>query len=369
MNRWVALAPAYPPLSGEPLQRGAAADHDHPAAGAQRPEQSLAQPVERDPDVGLPVDRERLPGLVLQRPHERGGAGHQDDDRRVVAVEQAAGDRWVTGVGDLGLDRRPCRLSSPSALAVRATAMTGAPACGERGGDPAAEAAARADDDSRLVRWSFVDVIRSPLRVCQGRFVARVERGAGHRGQPLCLVDEASALPSLAALTAHDREDRRAARAARSLRAPRTRRWKPPVSAAGRRCPACSQRLRVAGGDAGGDRDPDRAARAAGRCSAARTQARRWSLVDARERGDRDRDERERGAGAGDEERAGEVRQEVPVDGDLGGPDDPRRRSASSRSPSRAWRPPRVTSHCERPASAIEVSDAASHATPVCSAL
>ena len=85
-------------------------------------------------------------------------------------------------------------------------------------------------------------------------------------------------------------------------------------------------------------------------------------LLDARERGDRDRDERERGPGAGDHERAGEVRRGSGRGRAPGWPRARRRRSASSRSPSRPSAPPRVTRHCERPASATDVSDVASHA-------
>src|SRR6266487_1076060 len=44
---------------------GAAADHDHSAPGPERLEQRLPEPVESDPDIGLPVDRERFPRLLL----------------------------------------------------------------------------------------------------------------------------------------------------------------------------------------------------------------------------------------------------------------------------------------------------------------
>jgi hypothetical protein len=85
-------------------QRGSAANHDHAAARPKRLEQSIAQPVERDPDIGLPVDRERLPRLLLQRTRERACVGHQNHGLRLIAVEEAAGHRGVTGIGDLRLD-------------------------------------------------------------------------------------------------------------------------------------------------------------------------------------------------------------------------------------------------------------------------
>jgi hypothetical protein len=66
--------------------------------------------VERDPDVGVPVDREGLPGLVLQRTHQRARAGDQDDDLRVVSVGAGmavpnATPRCLNAVRDSG--RRP----------------------------------------------------------------------------------------------------------------------------------------------------------------------------------------------------------------------------------------------------------------------
>jgi len=75
MNRWVALDPAYPPLAGDPLM----AD---PLLTT-----TTLLPGERDLDVGMPVDGERLPRLVLERTHHRVGAGDQDENLRLVLVQ------------------------------------------------------------------------------------------------------------------------------------------------------------------------------------------------------------------------------------------------------------------------------------------
>jgi hypothetical protein len=57
-----------------------------------------------DADVGVPVDREGVPGLLLQRTHVRGRAGDQDDAAGVVVVEEAGRHGGVGGVGDFGLN-------------------------------------------------------------------------------------------------------------------------------------------------------------------------------------------------------------------------------------------------------------------------
>src|SRR5262245_24043237 len=65
---------------------------------------SFAQPVEGGPDVALPVDRERLPRLVLQSAHVRDGAGHHDDVVRLVAVQEAGRHSRISSVRDLRLN-------------------------------------------------------------------------------------------------------------------------------------------------------------------------------------------------------------------------------------------------------------------------
>ena len=95
------------------------------AAGLQWLEQGLAQPVECDPDIGVPVDRERLPRLLLQRGDRGVGAGDQHDGVRPVAVGETGGDVRIGGIGDLGPDVRLVPARSLSAAAVRATATTG----------------------------------------------------------------------------------------------------------------------------------------------------------------------------------------------------------------------------------------------------
>jgi hypothetical protein len=81
--------------------------------------------MERDPDIGLPVDRERLPGLVLEREDGRGRACNQNDGPGVVPLEEAGCQRRVTGVGDLGV-MMPAVIWSGNAAAVRDTATTSA---------------------------------------------------------------------------------------------------------------------------------------------------------------------------------------------------------------------------------------------------
>ena len=70
---------------------------------------------------------------------------------------------------------------------------------------------------------------------------------------------------------------------------------------------------------------------------------------------------------SGDEERAGEVAPEVAVHRHLRRPQQPPPISAMPGAIT-SFAEPRVTSACERPANATEVSDAASQASPVCSA-
>jgi hypothetical protein len=74
----------------------------------------------------------------------RAGAGHQDDDLGFAAIEEAGGHRGVPGVGDLRLDGagRPRELRRGPGNGDHRGAGGG-----EGGGDPVAEAAARADDD------------------------------------------------------------------------------------------------------------------------------------------------------------------------------------------------------------------------------
>jgi hypothetical protein len=108
--------------------------------------------VERNPDVGVPVDRERLPRLVLERTHERACAGDENDDLRLIAVEEAARHRGVAGIGHL-------RLDGAGALGQLSKCRRGAGDGDHRGarldegrGDPAPQAAARTDHDGGLAR-------------------------------------------------------------------------------------------------------------------------------------------------------------------------------------------------------------------------
>jgi hypothetical protein len=83
----------------------------------------------------------------VQRPHVRGCAGHQDDRLRFVAVEEAACHGGVTGIGDLRLDRAGAirQLSKRRRRAGHGD-HRGA-GRGDGRGDPAAQAAARTDDE------------------------------------------------------------------------------------------------------------------------------------------------------------------------------------------------------------------------------
>src|SRR5581483_12169097 len=124
----------------------AAADYDHPAAWAERLEQRFAEPVKRDPDVGVPVHGERLPGVILERAGKRARAGDEDQRVGVVAVEQTACDAGLGGVGDLRLHVGEVagQLAERGCIA-RDSDDRGA-VLGEGGGDSAAETAACADD-------------------------------------------------------------------------------------------------------------------------------------------------------------------------------------------------------------------------------
>ncbi len=91
-------------------------------------------------------------------------------------------------------------------------------------------------------------------------------------------------------------------------------------------------------------------------------------LGHAGQRCDRDRDERERRPRAGDHERADQVLKELSM---LGGWVAQMIPVPISVIPIviTTMGPIFVTSHCDSPANAIEVTDADSHANPVCSAL
>ena len=96
----------------------------------------------------MPVDGERLPRLVLERTHHRVGAGDQDENLRLVLVQQAPRHRRVGRIRDLGPDVRAgggqlgkCR-AGPGDRDHRSTSL------GERASDPTPQAPASANDDS-----------------------------------------------------------------------------------------------------------------------------------------------------------------------------------------------------------------------------
>jgi hypothetical protein len=86
--------------------------------------------VERKPDVGVPVDRERLPRLLLERTRLWGDTGHEDDVVGIVTVDQAAWNAAVAGVGDLGLDGADAALGL---VELRRGARDGDHSCAGRG--------------------------------------------------------------------------------------------------------------------------------------------------------------------------------------------------------------------------------------------
>src|SRR5262245_6172351 len=96
----------------------------------------------------MPVDRERVPGLLLQRAQIRAGARDDDHGLRVVTVEQATRDGGVAGIGHLGPD------GGAGAIGRLGKRRGGAgygdyrgAGRGEGGGDPTAQAPAGAYDD------------------------------------------------------------------------------------------------------------------------------------------------------------------------------------------------------------------------------
>src|SRR6266446_2504055 len=100
----------------------------------------------------MPVGGERLPRLVLERAHRRVGAGDQDENLRLVLVQQAPRHCRVGRIRDLGPDVRAgggqlvkCR-AGPGDRDHRSTSLS------ERASDPAPQAPASANDDSGPAR-------------------------------------------------------------------------------------------------------------------------------------------------------------------------------------------------------------------------
>jgi hypothetical protein len=106
--------------------------------------------VEGDPDVGLPVDRERFPRLLLKRQHLRACPGHQNDRRRLIAVDEAGRCRSVGGIGDLRLDVPGSIRQLRKGGGRAGHGHNRGAGLSEGGRDPAAQPAARADDDRGL---------------------------------------------------------------------------------------------------------------------------------------------------------------------------------------------------------------------------
>jgi hypothetical protein len=102
---------------------------------------------------GFPdVDGERLPRLVLKRTHHRVGAGDQDQNLRLIPVQQAPRYRRIGRICDLGPDVRAvggqlgkCRTGAGD-REHRSTSL------GERAGDPTPQTPTGANDDSGPTR-------------------------------------------------------------------------------------------------------------------------------------------------------------------------------------------------------------------------
>ncbi len=100
MNPIVALAPAYPPLIGEPIRAAPLDRLITDRAGRKRSKQRFAGELEHMANVDVPVPAERLPGLVLNRRRVRGRAGVEHQDAWLVFGDEARGERVVGNVGD-----------------------------------------------------------------------------------------------------------------------------------------------------------------------------------------------------------------------------------------------------------------------------
>src|SRR5260370_38513649 len=107
--------------------------------------------MERHLDIGIPVDGERFPGLLVQRAQRRRGAGDQGDDVRVMLPEQLAGLHRVTRIS--GFELQP--LVASSELCERGgVARYGDNRCAFREeclGHPSPESATGANDYGTLV--------------------------------------------------------------------------------------------------------------------------------------------------------------------------------------------------------------------------
>src|SRR5262245_1171003 len=104
----------------------------------------------------MPVDGERLPRLVLERTHYRVGAGDQDENLRLVLVQQAPRHCRVGRIRDHGPDVRADggqlgkRRAGPGDRDHRSASL------GERTGDPTPQTPASANDDSGPARQVIV---------------------------------------------------------------------------------------------------------------------------------------------------------------------------------------------------------------------
>ena len=138
MNRWVALAPAYPPLAGDPMTAAPLL-----TTTTRLPGRSGGSSAARSQPNAILTSACQLTENVSQVWCWSGSItglapGDQDEDLRLVLVEQAPRHRLLGRVGDLGPDVRAGggQFGKGRAGSV-ATATTGAPVSAKRAGDPA----------------------------------------------------------------------------------------------------------------------------------------------------------------------------------------------------------------------------------------
>ncbi len=142
------LGPRVAATERRAVDRRAAGDRDHGAAGRQRAPQRVADPVECLRYIDIPVLAEGLPGLLLQWAHLRCRPGAEHHRARLVLVDQPA-VRYAGSAASAATAVKSA--SSPrnvsSSGTVAGDADDACPGCRKGGGDAAAESATGAGDD------------------------------------------------------------------------------------------------------------------------------------------------------------------------------------------------------------------------------
>src|SRR5262249_2261715 len=123
-----------------------AAHDDHGAARAKRLQKRLAHPVERNPHIGVPVERKGVPCLLVERPKQRTGAGYERKDVRLMSINELAWNRWVGRIRGCSLQRRTQRRQFSKRPLVPSDRQHGGPGCAKSLSDASAEPTAGAYD-------------------------------------------------------------------------------------------------------------------------------------------------------------------------------------------------------------------------------